>query len=150
MFILFISGRQIIIDGEFCTIGEIQLLGRVSRFFFQLRPSNYTWRKLFFHCHSIKVKRFTKNGMLFPSSNIFYNQKSSPAFVSFTITITNENEKGSGNATVKREGENVHDVSSRLQYGQGTVSDHNNEKGKNSLLIAKMIDEKLYLVQPRK
>ena len=138
MFILFISGRQITIDGEFCTIGEIQLLGRVSRFFFELRPTNLTWRKMFFLCHSIKVKQFTQNGMIYPSGPIYYSQKSSPAFVSFTTTITNVNEKRSGNATVKREGEKVRAVSRQLQYGPGSVSDHNNEVGGGGKLSDKL------------
>ena len=82
--------------------------------------------------------------MLYPSGNIYYSQESSPAFVSFTTNTTNVNEKRGGNATVKREGEKVllqpSTVSRQLHYGLGPVSDHNSEKGRSTLPIAKMIE----------
>ena len=132
VFLFVILGRQITIDIEFCVIGDTHLLGRQTRCFFQLRSKELSWKRLFLYCHSILVNEFAPIGILYPIGNILYNDKSSPAFVSFTTNTTIVPGKKGGNVAVKVEGEiglsQATPVNRQLRFGQDT----------DGLLIAKM------------
>ena len=142
VFLFVILGRQITIDVEFCAIGDTHLVGRQTRCVFQLRSKELSWKRLFLYCHSTLVNEFAPIGILYPIGNILYNDKSSPAFVSFTTNTTIVPGKKGGNVAVKVEGEKVLSqatpVNRQLRFGQDTVSDHTSKKGRNGLSIAKM------------
>ena len=127
--------RQIKLDVEFCAIGHTLLLGRETRCFFELRCRNLSFERLFLYCHSILVNEFAPNFLVYPKGNIYYNDKSSPAFVSFVTNTTIVPGKNGRSVVIKTEGEKVVTHSSKvnreLTYEQ------------SKLAIAKIMDGRI-------
>ena len=60
------------------------------------------------------VNEFAPDGLVYPKGNIFYNDKSSPAFVSFTTNTTIVPGKNGRSVVIKTEGEKVVTHSSKV------------------------------------
>ena len=124
--LLVLCERQIKLDVEFCAIGHTLLLGRETRCFFELRCKNLSFERLFLYCHSILVNEFAPNFLVYPKGNIFYNDKSSPAFVSFVTNTTIVTGKNGRSVVIKTEGEKIVTHSSKvnreLTYGPSKLA----------------------------